>query len=116
MVHGFRYFGGVTESVLTDRMKTVLLDQIGGELHFNQKFLQFAAYYGFLSRVCRPYRPETKGKSESTVRFVKQNFWPGISFGSLTDLNQQARTWMEKVNHQATADATPEPDRNGARL
>ena len=29
MVHGFRYFGGVTESVLTDRMKTVLLDQIG---------------------------------------------------------------------------------------
>ena len=74
MVHGFRYFGGVTESVLTDRMKTVLLDQTGGELHFNTKFLQFAAYYGFVPRVCRPYRPETKGKIESTVRFVKQNF------------------------------------------
>lgn len=100
MVHGFHYFGGVTESVLTDRMKTVLLDQIGGELHFNQKFLQFAAYYGFVPRVCRPYRPETKGKIESTVRFVKQNFWPGIAFGSLPDLNQQARAWMEKVNHQ----------------
>jgi transposase len=27
MVHGFRYFGGVTESVLTDRMKTVLLSK-----------------------------------------------------------------------------------------
>jgi transposase len=35
-------------------MKTVLLDQTGGELHFNQKFLQFAAYYGFVPRVCRP--------------------------------------------------------------
>ena len=69
-------------------------------LHFNPKFLQFAAYYGFVPRVCRPYRPETKGKIESTVRFVKQNFWPGISFLSLPDLNQQARTWMEKVNHQ----------------
>lgn len=100
MVHAFRYFDGVTQSVLTDRMKTVLLDQTGGELHFNQKFLQFAAYYGFVPRVCRPYRPETKGKIESTVRFVKQNFWPGISFASLTDLNQQARAWMEKVNHQ----------------
>src|SRR2546426_1925324 len=100
MVHGFRYFGGVTESVLTDRMKTVLLDQTGGELHFNQKFLQFAAYYGFVPRVCRPYRPETKGKIESTVRFVKQNFWPGIAFDSLQDLNHQARAWMEKVNHQ----------------
>jgi transposase len=100
MVHGFRYFGGVTESVLTDRMKTVLLDQKGGELHFHQKFLQFAAYYGFVPRVCRPYRPETKGKIESTVRFVKQNFWPGIAFASLADLNQQAHAWMEKVNHQ----------------
>ncbi len=100
MVHSFRYFGGVTETVLTDRMKTVLLDQNGGELHFNPKFLQFAAYYGFVPRVCHPYRPETKGKIESTVRFVKQNFWPGISFGSLPDLNQQARAWMEKVNRQ----------------
>ncbi|MEK7752706.1 MAG: hypothetical protein AAB654_12370, partial [Acidobacteriota bacterium] len=41
-----------------------------------------------------------KGKIESTVRFVKQNFWPGIAFGSLPDLNQQARAWMEKVNRQ----------------
>src|SRR2546427_755532 len=99
MVHGFRYFGGVTESVLTDRMKTVLIDQTGGELHFNKKFLEFAAYYGFVPRVCRPYRPETKGKIESTVRFIKQNFWPGIAFDSLPNLNQQARTWMEKGNH-----------------
>ena len=100
MVHAFRYFGGVTESVLTDRMKTVLLDETGGELHFNKKFLEFAAYYGFVPRVCRPYRPETKGKIESTIRFVKQNFWPGIAFDSVADLNQQARVWMEKVNRQ----------------
>ena len=84
-------------------MQTVLLDQTGGELHFNKKFLEFAAYYGFVPRVCRPYRPETKGKIESTVRFVKQNFWPGIGFDSLQDLNQQARAWMEKVNQQTHA-------------
>jgi transposase len=100
IVHAFRYFGGVTECVLTDRMKTVLLDETGGELHYNKKFLEFAAYYSFVPRVCRPYRPETKGKIESTVRFVKQNFWPGIAFDSLADLNQQARVWMEKVNRQ----------------
>jgi transposase len=100
MVHAFQYFGGVTECVLTDRMKTVLLDEKGGECHFHKKFLDFAAYYGFVPRVCRPYRPETKGKIESTIGFVKKNFWPGIHFESLGDLNHQARAWMEKVNHQ----------------
>jgi transposase len=101
MVQAFRYFGGVTATVLTDRMKTVLLDETDGQLRFNKKFLGFAAYYGFVPRVCRPYRPETKGKIESTVRFVKQNFWPGMAFDSMMDLNQQARVWMEKVNRQA---------------
>ena len=103
MVHAFRYFGGVTECILTDRMKTVLIDSHGGELHFQKKFLEFAGYYGFVPRVCRPYRPETKGKIESTIGFVKKNFWPGIHFESLGDLNRQARTWAEKVNHQVHA-------------
>lgn len=76
LVHAFHYFGG------------------------NGKFLDFASYYGFVPRVCRPYRPETKGKIESTIRFVKQNLWPGIQFDSLEDLNQQARQWLEKVNRQ----------------
>ena len=54
MVHAFRYFNGVTECVLTDRMKTVLLDETGGELHFHKKFLEFAAYYGFVPRYAPP--------------------------------------------------------------
>ncbi|MEO6965653.1 MAG: hypothetical protein ABI076_07110 [Acidobacteriaceae bacterium] len=29
-VHAFRYFGGVTATVLTDNMKTVVLDRIDG--------------------------------------------------------------------------------------
>jgi transposase len=42
---------------------------VASELHFHKKFLDFAAYYGFVPRVCRPYRPETKGKIESTIGF-----------------------------------------------
>lgn len=98
LVHAFHYFGGVTQSILTDNMKTVVLDRRDGVIHWNPRFLDFAAYYGFLPRVCRPYRPETKGKIESSVRFLKGNFWPGIRFDSVADLNRQVRTWMEEVN------------------
>ena len=51
MVHGFRYFGGVTESVLTYRMKTVLIDQTGGELHFNQAARKNLPYCDFVEQV-----------------------------------------------------------------
>jgi transposase len=47
MVHAFHYFGGVTECILTDRMKTVLIEETAGELRFHKKFLEFAAYADF---------------------------------------------------------------------
>jgi transposase len=98
MVHAFEFFGGVTQTVLTDNMKTVVVDRIDGQPRFHAKMLDFASYYGFIPRVCRPYRPETKGKIESTVRFIKGNFWPGIEFDSLKELNRQGLAWCGEVN------------------
>jgi len=98
MVHAFEFFGGVTQTVLTDNMKTVVVERIDGQPRFHAKMLDFAGYYGFVPRVCRPYRPETKGKIESTIRFIKGNFWPGIAFDSLKELNRQGLAWCGEVN------------------
>jgi transposase len=98
LVHAFHYLGGVTESILTDNMKTVVEDRMQGRVIWNRRFLDFAAYYGFVPRVCQPYRPQTKGKIESTIGFLKKNFWPGVQFTSLDDLNTQAWLWTEEVN------------------
>lgn len=98
MVNGFGYFGGVPKDVLTDRLNIAMLEQSGSELRFDKKFLEFAAYCGFLPRVC--HGPETKGEIKSTMRIVRQSPLPGIAFGSLADLNQQAHAWMENLNRQ----------------
>jgi len=109
LVHGFHYFGGVTASVLTDNMKTVVEERVEGQPQWNPRFLDFAAYYGFVPRVCHPYRPETKGKVESTIRYLRTSFWPAVSFTSLVELNQQAFQWCEEVNRRvhATTRAVP---------
>jgi transposase len=103
MVHAFEFFGGVTGTVLTDNMKTVVVERVDGQPRFHPKMLDFASYYGFVPRVCRPYRPETKGKIESTIRFIKGNFWPGIAFDSLAGLNRQALAWSNEVNGRVHA-------------
>jgi hypothetical protein len=100
MIHGFRFFGGVTATVLTDNMKTWVVDRVDGQPRFHPKMLDFASYYGFVPRACHPYRPETKGKIESTIRFIKSSFWPGLHFDSLQELNRQALVWCEEANRR----------------
>ena len=100
MVHAFQYFGGVTATVLTDNMKTVVVDRIDGQPRFHPRMLDFASYYGFVPRVCHPYRPQTKGKIESTIRYIKSSFWPGLAFDSLAELNRQALVWCGEANRR----------------
>jgi hypothetical protein len=55
--------------------------------------------------VCKPYTPQTKGKVERSIGIVKHNFWPGVAFVDLPDLNAQAQQWYERLNgqvHQTT--------------
>jgi transposase len=95
-VHAFRYFGGVPRVVLHDNLKTAVLQRdTDGTIHWNPRYLDFADYYGFTPKACRPYRAQTKGKVESGIRYVRGNFWPGLRFVDLSDLNDQARDWLE---------------------
>jgi len=95
-VHAFRYFGGTPRVVLHDNLKTAVLDRhAGGTIHWNPRYLDFANYYGFVPQACRPYRAQTKGKVESGIRYVRGNFWPGLRFVDLADLNRQALEWLD---------------------
>lgn len=100
--HAFAHFGGCCETLLYDRMRTVVREEIGEErgargAQFNAKFLDFAKYFGFTPRLCRPYRAQTKGKVESGVKYVKGNFLPGRVFADLEDLNAQLAAWQVEV-------------------
>lgn len=95
-VHAFRYFGGVPRVVLHDNLKTAVLErEADGKIHWNPRYLDVAAYYGFGLRACQPYRAQTKGKVESGIRYLRGNFWPGLTFVDLPDLNQQVLDWLD---------------------
>jgi transposase len=97
-VHAFCYFDGVPRVVLHDNLKTAVLDrEADGRVVWNARYLDFADYYGFSPRACRPYRAQTKGKVESGVRYVRGNFWPGLRFVDLADLNRQAWDWLDST-------------------
>ena len=89
----FDYFGGIPDEIIYDNMKQVRLTPE----KLNPCFEDFAAYYGYAVKTCRPYRARTKGKVERAVKYFKRNFLPGRSFCSFADANAQSREWMENT-------------------
>jgi transposase len=95
--HAFAHFGGRCETVLYDRMRTVVLGTEAGKARLNPTFEAFARHWGFTPRLCQPYRAQTKGKVESGVKYLKRNFAPGRTYRDLEDFNAQLMAWQTGV-------------------
>lgn len=98
----FEHFGGVCQSLLYDRMRTVTIgtsedDDGVRRAKLNATFQAFAGHWGYAIRLCRPYRAKTKGKVESGVKYIKRNFIPGRQFRDLEDFNAQLAAWQAEV-------------------
>jgi len=122
--NAFAHFGGRCETLLYDRMRTVVLgtsaDAAGAQRpKFNTTFDAFARHWGFTPRLCQAYRAKTKGKVESGVKYVKRNFAPGRSFCDMEDFNAQLAAWQAEIadvrihgtTHQRPIDRFPEEAR-----
>lgn len=108
----FRQLGGVPEEILYDRMKTVWIElDVRGEIVWNPVFLDFAGYWGFTPRLCRPYRAQTKGKVESGVKYVRRNFLCGLlgqEPSSLEELNARLQQWVQTTANRRIHGTTHE--------
>ena len=101
----FTFFGGTPHEVLYDNMRTVVIgrDAYGPGKHRLQPGLRdFAHHHGFLPRLCRPYRAQTKGKVERFIRYLRHSFWVPLdsrlrSLGVKVDAataNTEVRKWL----------------------
>ena len=96
---GFRHWGGVPQEVLVDNARA-LVSQHDPEreiLVFAERLEQFAQYWEFKPRACRPYRARTKGKDERGVAYVKKNAIAGREFSSWAELEAHLMRWTREV-------------------
>lgn len=98
----FKYFGGYTKDILYDNLKSVVIKRAfrAVDSEFNKRFLEFSGYYGYNPILARPYKPQTKGKVENTVKYVRSSFFNGEEFKSLKHINEEALIWLEEVNNE----------------
>jgi len=101
--HAFRHFGGVPQQIVVDNARPVVLrHERQGDHHsviWHPRYADFASFYGFQPWAHWPYRPQTKGKTESGVKYVQRNALAGKRFA-----------WWEQVNEWLLEWATPVAD------
>ena len=95
--HAFSYFGGITEEILYDNARVVAIKHDREGVVFNRSLLDFAGRYGFKPRACHPYRPQTKGKVERSVRYIRDSFLEGETFCGLQDMQNRLLAWLDNM-------------------
>lgn len=104
----FEFFGGVPHQVLYDNMKTVVVERNAygeGKHRFHSGLWDIAKHFGFMPRLCKPYRAQTKGKVERFNRYLRYSFhYPLVSrlkqVGLTLDVataNIEVRRWLNEV-------------------
>jgi transposase len=92
----FHEFGGVTQELLIDNPKALVIENIEGkETKFNLDALRMAAHLGVELNACAPYRARTKGKVERPFNYIEEQFIKGNTFSSMAELNQAGKEFVK---------------------
>lgn len=102
----FQFYGGLPEKILYDQDKVLLHNENMGDLLLTHGFRKFVREAGFETVFCRKSDPESKGKVENVVKYVKYNFLRGRTFTDIDKLNQEALLWLGRTGNGSVHGAT----------
>ena len=107
----FKYFDGRPKTILYDQDRTMVVSENCGNIIFTKEFDEYKRAAGFEARVCKLHDPNSKGKIENVVKFVKQNFLEGREYCGIDALNNQCLAWLDRTGNGKVNQATKKTPR-----
>lgn len=99
--NAFEFYGGKTEEIVYDQDKLITVSENGGDVIYTEEFQSYKQQRGFKVHLCRAADPESKGKVENAVKFIKGNFAKNRLFHQIDTWNEQCLEWLKrKGNYQ----------------
>lgn len=95
----FSFFGGMPLELVFDQDSIVTVSENNGDIIHTYEFEGFRQEYDFKVYLCRKADPESKGKIESVVKFVKGNFVENRIFIDEDILNLSFLDWLERTGN-----------------
>jgi transposase len=102
----FRYFGGRTTEIVYDQDRVMAVSENAGDILYTDVFEAYRRYAGFSVRLCRGYDPESKGKIEAVINYVKNNFLSCREYPGIARLNSEGLSWLERTANEKKHETT----------
>jgi transposase len=99
-VHAFAAWSGTPRVILHDNLRSAVLERRGDQVHFHPRLLEMCAHYHCVPRPCQVRAANQKGRVERAIRYVRESYWAGRDFTTLSECNRQALLWRDQVAHQ----------------
>jgi len=93
----FSFFGGIPAVVVYDQDRTMLVDENLGDIILTSAFKQYTKTRNFELHFCRKSDPQSKGKVENVIQYVKKNFLYNRAYHDIETLNEQAIAWLNRT-------------------
>jgi len=93
----FAYFEGQPKEIVYDQDRVFITDENMGDILLTKEFRSYYNQMDFKVIFCRKSDPESKGKIENVVKYIKYNFIRGRTFTGEEDLNKSAISWLMRT-------------------
>jgi transposase len=102
-LHGcFYYYGGMPRELVYDQDSIIVVSENNGDIVHTQAFTAFLSETKLRTRVCRKNDPESKGRIEATVKFVKGNFMDNRPYTGIGAWNELFEEWLDRTGNGRT--------------
>lgn len=95
----FQYLGGVPKKIIYDQDKLFIVKENFGDYILTNVFDAYVSHSPFMPIFCHKEDPQSKGKCENVIKYVKNNFLKGRLFIDIDTLNTQALGWLSRTGN-----------------
>jgi len=92
----FCYLGGMPEELVIDQDSVMVVSENRGDIIYTKGFKQFIEEMDLRMYVCRKSDPESKGKIENLIKFIKGNFLKIRDFENIEEAKERLFKWLNR--------------------
>jgi len=104
--HVFQYYGGIPYELVYDQDSLLVVSENAGDLILTSEFQAYRDERKLNFFICRKADPESKGRIENVVGFVKKNFAKNRVFQHIDKWNDDCLAWLKRTGNRNVHNTT----------